>query len=98
MAMSYTAYTYTFSGLRIAIRIRLQMPGAGAPSPVSVPERITGVKLKESLRAIEELAWRHVESWMFIIFKLRFIHVYPYLDVLGYVLGLVFRASQQFYG
>ena len=30
------------------------MPGAGAPSPVSVPERITGVKLKESLRAIEE--------------------------------------------
>lgn len=74
------------------------MPGAGAPSPVSVPERITGVKLKESLRAIEELAWRHVESWMFIIFKLRFIHVYPYLDVLGYVLGLVFRASQQFYG
>ncbi len=92
-----------FSGLRITIRIRLQMPGAGAPSPVSVPERITGVRLKESLSAIEELAWREDTLNRGCLLHLRSIHVY-----LTWCFGIcpsatslfndVFRVSQPFYG
>ena len=96
-------WLYTFNGLRITIRIRLQMPGAGAPSPVSVPERITGVKLKESLSSIEELAWREDTLNRGCLLHLRSIHIY-----LTWCFGIcpsatslfndVFRVSQPFYG
>ena len=47
------------------LQIRLQMPGAGAPSPVSVPERITGVKLKEQIQKDHGIRKDHISLTFF---------------------------------